>query len=169
MSLLGFGQTHMCGAMTPETLDDLHRLLATVRVKLTTACGLTVRQCAPRKKTPFNGSFNCGSILKIFACAHTQFEARKSANKRNKQARQLCVRLRAMAKSVTEKEVRMSELKELQDLYDQVSANTTQIKYLQHWMELEAISVHETLMSEHASDVWRDLPVIDRGFDEMQF
>ena len=81
----------------------------------------------------------------------------------------VCVRLCAMAKSVTEKEVRMSELKELQDLYDQVSANTTQIKYLQHWMELEAISVHETLMSEHASDVWRDLPVIDRGFDEMQF
>ena len=156
----------MCGAMTPETLDDLHRLLGTVRVKLTTAFGLAFRQCAPRTNNPFYGSY---SIPKPFACVKTQTAARKSANKRNKQARQLCVRLCAMAKSVTEKEVRMSELKELQDLYDQVSANTTQIKYLQHWMELEAISVHETLMSEHAGDVWRDLPVIDRGFDEMQF
>jgi hypothetical protein len=57
-------------------------------------------------------------------------------------------------------------------LYDEVSANTTQIKYLKEWMELQAksdVDVRDMLMSEHASDVWRALPVIDRGFDETKF
>lgn len=152
----------MCGAMTPETLDDLHRLLGTVRVKLTTAFGLAFRQCAPRTNNPFYGSY---SIPKPFACVKTQTAARKSANKRNKQARQLCARLHAMAQSVEQKA-------ELKHLYDQVSANATQIKYLKECMELQAksdVDVRDMLMSEHASDVWRDLPVIDRGFDETKF
>ena len=83
---------------------------------------------------------------------------------------ELGTRLREMTRTVTEEnKVRKSKLAELQDLYVQVSANTTHINYLRYWMKLEAQSVHAMLMSQHASDVWRDLPVIDSGFGEMQF
>ena len=202
-------QHHTSDVWKPTTLDDLHRLLASVRVKLNTACGLTVQQYAPtdQQNDHFIGFMNSGSFIKIFVCDETQAKALDHAEQRNKDAYKLGMRLREKAQYATEEEqehmsmlkeltdsyttantpelgtrlremtrtvteenkVRKSKLAELQDLYVQVSANTTHINYLRYWMKLEAQSVHAMLMSQHASDVWRDLPVIDSGFGDMQF
>jgi len=155
-----------------RTLVELSQLMKSVRAKLERACGLTVRQCTPtdQQNDHFTGFMSSGAFIKIFVCDKTQKHALHSAASLNNRAYERIVGLIEQVNCVAEKRQEdISILKELQDLRVQADANTKEINYLRYWIALEGKSVHATLMSEHTSDVWSDLPVIMSGFNEMQF